>query len=277
MYPTRAPCFRGTFLPYHGILVAQLFIFHISLFTCSTVGYITDNIAKANFNMIGINFTSVDGKGFQLKDITGTGIHGAERTADADQIRIWDPATGTYEMWYYYVDDSHEYDGWYDYLTESKLFEEVHPEGLANGVAAWYLSADGSQGGTASFAGAVDSAKSVTLTLTKGEFNMIANPFPVGFQLNNPEQVTWENAKGAERTADADQVRIWDPATGTYEMWYLYVDDSHEYDGWYDYLTESKLFEDVHPNGLAAGVPCWYLSAAAAGGTFDVTFKTPMK
>ena len=242
------------------------------------VGYITENITKAKFNMIGFNFTSVDGKsGVQLKDMTGTGIHGAEMTGDADQIRIWDPATGTYENWYYYVDDSHEWDGWYDLLTQSKLFEDVHPEGLANGMAAWYLSATGSQGGTASIAGAVDTANSVTLTLTKGKFNMIGNPFPVGLQLNNADQVTWENAKGAEMTGDADQIRIWDSATGTYENWYYYVDDSHEWDGWYDLLTQSKLFEDVHPNGLAAGVPCWYLSAATVGGTFDVTFKTPLK
>ena len=242
------------------------------------VGYITDNITKAKFNMIGFNFTSVDGKsGIQLKDITGTGIHGAEMTGDADQIRIWNPATGTYEVWYYYVDDSHEWDGWYDLDTQMNLFEDVHPEGLMNGSAAWYLSANGSHGGTASIAGAVDAAKSVTLTLTKGKFNMIGNPFPVGFQLNNPDQVTWENAHGAEMTGDADQFRIWDPATGTYEVWYLYVDDSHEWDGWYDLDTQMNLFEDVHPNGLAAGVPAWYLSAAPVGGTFDVTFKTPLR
>ena len=228
--------------------------------------------------MIGINFTSVDGKsGIQLKDITGSGVHGAEMTGDADQIRIWDPATSGYEMWYYYVDDSHEWDGWYDLATQMKMFEEVHPEGLANGSSVWYLSANGSTGGNASIAGAVDSAKSVTLTLTRGNFNQIANPFPVGFQLNNPDQVTWENATGAEMTGDADQIRIWDPTTSGYEMWYLYEDDSHEWDGWYDLATQMKLFEEVHPNGLPAGVPCWYLAAGTLGQTFDVTFKTPLK
>ena len=95
-----------------------------------------------------------------------------------------------------------------------------------------------------------------------------------GIQLKD---ITGSGVHGAEMTGDADQIRIWDPATSGYEMWYYYVDDSHEWDGWYDFLTQSKLFEDVHPNGLAAGIPCWYLSAAAIGGTFDVTFKTPMK
>ena len=247
--------------------------------SANTVGYITDNITKANFNAVGISFTSVDGKGIQLNDITGTGVFGALVPDDADQVRIWDPLTSTYENWYYYVDESdHQWDGWYDLLTQMKLFEEVHPEGLANGSSVWYLSANGSHGGTATMAGAVDTAKSVTLTLTRGNFNQVANPFPVGFQLNNAEQVTWESATGALVPDDADQVRIWDPATSTYENWYLYVDESdHQWDGWYDLLTQMKLFEDVHPNGLAAGVPVWYLAAGTRGQTFDVTFKTPMK
>lgn len=241
------------------------------------VGYITDNITKANFNAIGVSFTSVDGtSGIQLKDLVGTGIFGTDDPFTADQIRIWDPMTSGYEMWYYYVDDSHEWDGWYDLDTQSVLFEDVHPEGLANGSAVWYLSANGSNGGTATMAGAVDTASSVTLTLTRGNFNQVANPFPVGFQLNNGDQVSWENAFGTDDPFTADQIRIWDPATSGYEMWYLYVDDSHEWDGWYDLDTQSILFEEAHPNGLAAGVPCWYLSAAPVGGTFDVTFKTPM-
>ena len=115
--------------------------------SANTVGYITDNIVKAKFNTIGFSFTSVDGKGFQLKDLTGVGIHGALMTDDADQIRIWNPATSGYEMWYYYVDDSHEWDGWYDLDTQMNLFEDVHPKGLAAGVPVWYLS-NAAVGGT---------------------------------------------------------------------------------------------------------------------------------
>ena len=36
--------------------------------SANTVGYITDNLTKGNFNAVAINFTSVDGKGFQLND-----------------------------------------------------------------------------------------------------------------------------------------------------------------------------------------------------------------
>ena len=229
--------------------------------------------------MINFNFTGVDGSGFQLKDLTGAGIFGSTNPDEADQVQIWNPQTSGYENWYYYFDESdHSWDGWYDLITQSSLFEEVHPEGLANGSAAWYLSANGSTGGAASIAGAVDSAKTVTFSMTKGNYNMIGNPYPVGLQLDNADQVTWENACGSTNPDEADQVQIWNPQTSGYENWYYYVDESdHSWDGWYDLITQSSLFEEVHPNGLDAGVPVWYLSKAAIGGTFDVTFKTPMK
>lgn len=228
--------------------------------------------------MIGINFQSVDGSGIQLDSITGAGLYGSTDPDAADQIRIWDPTTGGYEMWYYYVDESdHSYDGWWDLLSQSQMFSEVHPEGLANGSSVWFLSANGSTGGSATIAGAVDSALTVTLTLYKGKFNQIANPYPVGLALDDAAQVDWSNANGSTDPDVADQIRIWDPTTGGYEMWYYYVDESdHSWDGWWDLLSQSQMFEEVHPNGLAAGVPVWYLSNATDSGTFDVTFKSPM-
>ena len=158
------------------------------------------------------------------------------------------------------------------------MFKDVHPEGLANGSSVWFLSSTESSGGGASIAGAVDAAKTVTLTLTKGKFNLFGNPYPVGLQLNNVDQVNWENAFGSEDPEAADQIQIWDAASGTYEKWYYYVCESdHSEDGWWDYLTQTQMFQDVHPTGLNAGVPVWYLSKATDKGTFDVTFKTPMK
>ena len=229
--------------------------------------------------MIAFNFTSVDGKGAQLNDITGTGIYGSTDGYAADQIRIWNPSTSGYEVWFYWFDESdHSWDGWWDFPNAQVEFKDVHPDGLVNGTAAWYLSANESSGGTASFAGAVDTAKSVTMTLTKGNFNMIGNPFPVGFQLNNQDQVTWENAFGSTDGYAADQIRIWNPSTSGYEVWFYWFDESdHSWDGWWDFPNAQVEFQDTHPNGLPAGVPCWYLSAAPLGGTFDVTFKTPLK
>ena len=243
--------------------------------SANTVGYINDNITKGNFNAVGVSFTSVDGKGIQLDSITGAGLYGSTDPEAADQIRIWNPLTSGYEVWYYYVDGSDD-DGWWDYLTQSMRFSDVHPEGLANGTAVWLLSSNDAKGEAATLSGAVDVAKTVTLTLTKGNFNQVANPFPIGLQLNNAEQVDWSNAFGSMDPEAADQIRIWNPLTSGYEVWYLYIDGTDD-DGWWDYLTQSSKFEEVHPNGLDAGVPVWYLAAGTLGQTFDVTFKTPMK
>ena len=270
---------RGTFLPSHSIFPRQLFTFHSSFFTCSTVGYITDNLTKGNFNAVAINFTSVDGKGIQLNDIVGDGLHGAVNGDDADLIQIWNPLTSGYEKWYYYVDESdHTWDGWWDYPNGTTEFSEVHPTGLANGTAVWYLSHKNSTGGSATMSGAVDASKTVTLSLTRGNFNQVANPFPVGLQLNNADQVTWVNAIGNTDGDKADLIQIWNPATSSYEKWYYYVDESdHSWDGWWDYPNGTTEFSETHPNGLPAGTPVWYNAKGILGQTFDVTFKTPMK
>ena len=243
------------------------------------VGYITDNITKAKFNAIGINFTSVDGKGFQLNDIKGEGLYGSTDPYAADLIQIWDPTSSTYEYWYYWYDESdHQYDGWWDFPNGMVEFKDAHPEGLANGTAVWYNSYKESNGGAASLAGAVDSAKSVTLSLTCGKFNQVANPFPVALQLNNSEQVTWENAYGSTDPYDADLIQIWDPSTSTYEYWYYWYDVSdHQYDGWWDFPNGMVEFHTTHPNGLPVGTPVWYNAKGAVGKKFDVTFKTPIK
>ena len=270
---------RGTFLPSHSIFPRQLFTFHSSFFTCSTVGYITDNLTKGNFNAVAINFTSVDGKGFQLNDISGEGLYGSTDGYTADQIKIWNPLTSGYENWFYWFDESdHSWDGWWDFPNAQVEFKDTHPDGLANGTAVWYLSHSNSSGGAAILPGAIDTAKSVTLSLTRGNFNQVANPFPVGLQPNNSEQVTWENATGSTDGYAADQIKIWNPETSGYENWFYWFDESdHSWDGWWDFPNAQVEFQDVHPDGLPAGIPVWYNAAGTFGQKFDVTFKTPLK
>lgn len=162
-----------------------------------------------------------------------------------------------------------------DVLTQTKEFAQIHPEGLSVGSSVWFVS-NTKVGGTATFAGAVSPAADVTLSVTKGNFNLFGSPFPVGLQLNNAAQISWANATGSDRTAKADQVWIWNPLTSDYEKWYLYADSTHKWDGWWDVLTQTKKFEDVHPNGLSAGTPMWYVAQGKLGETFDVKFFSPL-
>lgn len=241
------------------------------------VGYVTEPVTKANFNALGIPFTAVDGKGFQLNSISGDGVYGAEVADNADQIWIWNPLTSDYEKWYYYTDSSHQYDGWWDYGTGTKTFAEVHPTGLEPGSSVWYVSSANSNGGVATFPGAVEGAATYTVTVNQGNFNLFSNPYPVALSLNGT-QVNWGGARSAENADDADQVWIWLPGPSDYSKWYFYSDSTHLYDGWWDFGTGTKLFEDVYPDGLPAGASVWYVAQGTLGAenTFDVTFTNPI-
>ena len=149
---------------------------------------------------------------------------------------------------------------------------------MPNGSAVWYSSYKDSTGGAVNLSGAVDTAKSVTLSITRGNFNQVANPFPVGLQPNNAEQATWEGAIGSTDPYAADLIQIWNPATSGYEKWFYWFDEGdHSWDGWWDFPNAQIEFQDTHPNGLDAGTPVWYNAKGTFGQTFDVTFKTPLK
>lgn len=251
--------------------VAAAFGLKAEIASANIVGYNTDTITATKFNMVSVPFEGTDGKGFKINEcLSGVNLVGAASAAAADLIQIWDAATGAYEDWYYY-DVGDEYTGWWDAITGLKLFEDVYPNGLPAGSAFWYKSAaNASANGSVTISGQVPEAEVVDFEIIKGKFNMVAYPWPMGFKLNDASAASWAGATGAASAAAADLIQIWDAATGAYEDWYYYnVGD--EYTGWWDAITGLKLFEDVYPNGLAAGKPFWY-KAAAGTGSFEINF-----
>lgn len=107
--------------------------------SANIVGYVNEGVTKGNFNALGIPFTSADGTGFQLNSITGDGLYSGGTFSTSDQIWIWNPLTSGYDMWYYYSDSSHAWDGWYDQLTGEIPFETKYPNGLPAGSPVWYV------------------------------------------------------------------------------------------------------------------------------------------
>ena len=250
--------------------VAAAFGLKAEIASANIVGYNTDTITATKFNMVSVPFEGTDGKGFKLNEcLSGVNLTGTGDSATADQIQIWDAATGAYENWYYYnVGD--EWTGWWDAGTGMSMFEDVYPNGLPAGSAFWYKSAAAAtQNGSMTVAGQVLDADAADVEILKGKFNMVAYPWPMGFKLNDANAVSWANATGTGDSATADQIQIWDAATGAYDNWYYYnVGD--EWTGWWDAGTGMSMFEDVYPNGLAAGKPFWY--KAVGTGTFDLAF-----
>ena len=239
--------------------------------SANVVGYNTDTITAKKFNMVSVPFEGTDGDGFKLDFcLSGVDLTGTADYSTADQIQFWDAATGAYENWYYY-EAGDAYTGWWDVNTQMKMFEDQYPNGLPAGSAFWYKSAAGaSKNGTVVVAGQVPNAASVDVEILNGKFNMVAYPYPVAFKLNDSKQVSWATANGTADYSTADQIQIWDAATGAYENWYYY-EAGDAYTGWWDVNTQMKMFEDVYSTGLPVGKPFWY-KAAAGTGSFDITF-----
>ena len=239
------------------------------------VGYNAMPIVADGYNMFSVPFEGVgDNTGWKLNEcLSGVNLTGAESDADADWVMLWNPVTSIYENYFYYVEPTHEYDGWWDVATGNMMFEDNYPNGLPAGSSFWYLAKAATTGATATFAGQVPAAETVAQTVNRGSYNLFACPYPINLKLNDATQVSWGDAIGAEVDAEADWIMLWNPTTSVYENYFYYVEPTHEYDGWWDVATGNMMFEDNYPNGLEVGQPFWYLAKGTAGETFTVTFK----
>ena len=242
----------------------------------TTVGYNTDTLVKGKFNLISLPFAGVDGNNSTLAKAMSGSWNGGETSDDGDQIQVWNPSTTGYTVYYYYTDDSHEWDGWYDAAGVNYFDDcEENAGGLEPGWTAWYLSR-GTTSPTVTMSGAIASEDDVSITVYGGGFSLIANPFPVALQPNDKKQVNWGAIHSGETSDDGDQIQLWNASTTGYTVYYYYEDDSHEWDGWYD-AAGVNYFEDVEPDGIPAGQPFWYLSRDAKGTNHTVKFLNPTK
>jgi hypothetical protein len=129
----------------------------------------------------------------------------------------------------------------------------------------WYLAANNDSNVKITFAGAVESDADVTYNLTRGNYNMIANPFPVAFDPNDTTKVEWTGVVEGEDFAGTDNILVWNPATSGYTFHYFYAGE-----GWTD-DSGNGYFADDYPDGLPAGSAMWYL-ATQGDGNLSVKF-----
>jgi len=244
--------------------------------SANIVGYNSDTLAKGKYNLISLPFSAVDGGNSTLKAAMSGSWFGGDTAEEGDVLRVWNAATESYTIYYYYTDSSHEYDGWYD-ESGSFYFDECveNAGGLEPGWTAWYLSR-GTSNPTVTMSGAVASEDDISFTIYGGSYTMVANPFPVAFQPNTKTQVNWGNIHPGDTSEDGDVIRIWNAANESYAIYYYWADSTHEYDGWYD-ESGSFYFEDVVPEGIPAGQAFWYLSRDAKGTNHTVKFFNPTK
>ncbi len=220
--------------------------------------------------MLSVPFGQTGGKGFSLnKNLTIKNATAGWPASAADQILIWNPTTSGYETFYLYEGDATLPKGWYSAAGAEPSFDDVYKDGLPEGSAFWYLAKDSSAQAEVCASGEVNLAALATFNLVKGNFNMIANPYPQSFSLNKNMEL--ENATAGWPASAADQILIWNPTTSGYETFYLYEGDATLPKGWYSAAGAEPSFDDVYKDGLPAGTAFWYL-AHQGEGTVKVTF-----
>ena len=280
-------------LMFAAVALAAGVVMADGIVSSSVVGYNSTTLVKGKYNFIALPFSAVSGGNSKLADaMSGSGWYGNDDAGQADNLLVYNPVTTEYKTYYWWEDDTHLYDGWY-YSDGVTFFDDCdwNADGLECGWAAWYLSRSAAPSApSVTFSGAVEPADDVKITIYGGCYNMIANPFPTAFQPNADQPwwtgsatklCDWNSPVAHDDAAQADNILMWDAATGTYITYYYWEDSSHKYDGWYSSNGVNYFEEDPNrpasANGIQGGEVFWYLSRAAKGTNRTITFYNPTK
>jgi hypothetical protein len=240
-----------------------------ALESSNTVGYEKTTLKSGEFNMVAGSFLGLGGTGWKLNvNFTGTNLKGSSDPNVADQILVWNAQTGGYTTYFWF--DTGTGFQWANAETYGP-FEDDYPTGAPVGLAFWFLALPRTGlelDPSVNFAGEVPVAATYTFNLKKGEFNMIANPYPTALKLNNTAQMEVVNAVGSSDPNMADQILVWNAQTGGYTT-YFWFDTGTGFQ-WANAETYGP-FEDDYVNGKT-GFNAWYLALAGTG-TVDLTFK----
>ena len=210
-----------------------------------------------------VQFGNVGTGTFSLNDIKTDNMTAAEISEEADLVQFWNPATSSYEAYYLYTGPDAD-DGWYNFETD-EAFDVDYPTGKPTGTAFWYI-ARGTGTGTGVTSGEVESVNDVTITITKGNYNLVASAYPTTLDLN---AMVCTGLTAAEISEEADLIKFWNPTTSSYEAYYSYAGPDAD-DGWYNFETD-EAFANDYPAGKPAGTAFWYIARGTGTGTITFT------
>ena len=247
--------------------------------SANIVGYMGETLNPAKFNMISIPFNTVDGKGIDLNNENDIKIENHSETGDVgdegtDFIQVWRSEFSGYDNFYYYADET----AWCAADGTDTPFIECpgYENGFPAGSTAWYLAnADWVRPGDLKItvSGAVATEDDTTYTLNGAKYNMVANPYPVAIDFNNPEQVVITNHSETGDVGDegTDFIQVWHPEFSGYDNFYYYADEEKwcAADGSDTPFIECEGYED----GLPAGKAFWYLANGDWDRAGDLTIK----
>ena len=235
--------------------------------SANTVGFQTSNYTAGKYNMLNIGFEGTDGEGFKPNGgLTGSFNAGASY-AVADHIEVYNPVTEGYD--YYWLRSSSGL--WVQQNARTVPIEDDFPTGIPAGTSVWILS-QGEENPVATQAGAVLTQDDASCEVAAGHYNMFCNPYPVAWNPNDKDVVSWEGANAGASYAVADHIETYKAETEGYEYFWLRSATGL----WVEQNARSVPYEDNNPPlDAATGNGLWYLSQGEEN--FDVVFQSPIK
>ena len=192
--------------------------------SANIVGYNTIEVESGKWYLLAPQFEDVSNAGQAtidlLKTLKATGLVAQTyaNRASASQIQVYNPQTMGYSYWYYCKSGSG--DAAVSQWRSSPAVPASFPVNVGCGI--WLRVGDvESTGATITFNGQVKTADSFTINVggDNGEWNIIANPYPVPLTLNMLTTAGLTAQTYANRV-NASQIQVYNPATEGYTYWY---------------------------------------------------------
>ena len=249
--------------------------------SANVVGYNTTTVAADQFYMIGVQLADV-GSTIETADFNtflsttctpGTYGDGSDGwKASAPMIQVLQP-NGKFYDFYYYINDADDgagnytATGWVD--SEGFNIDSSAAQTLSKGF--WFKSVTG---GTLTCAGQVSAIGSFGREVPGGQFEIVANPYPVALNLNAPVSSgfvpgTYGDGSG-DWKANSPMIQVLQD-NGKFYDFYYYINDADDGTGNY-VATEWVDSEGFNLTGtqVPAGQAFWIMSASAGTFTFDL-------
>lgn len=183
--------------------------------SANVVGYVsTANVQAGKFYLIAQHFQTCSGATVDLQDfITSSDMQGGTDDDNSPNIKLW--AGNGYDDYYFYAEDLFGNENCWG--MDTMIADDVSVD-LAKGA---FLKTKNNCSITV--AGKVASADSINVPLTAKSFNLIANPYPVAFDING-NKVAWADALiGGTDDSDSPNLKLW--AGNGYDDYYFYSED----------------------------------------------------
>ena len=183
--------------------------------SANVVGYVsTANIQAGKFYLIAQHFQDTTGGSVDLQNfITSSDMQGGTDDDNSPNLKLWDGVG--YDDYYFYSEDLFGNENCWGLGT---LMADAVPVNLAKGA---FLKTINNC--TISVAGQVASADSMNVPLSANVFNLIANPYPIAFDING-NKVAWADALiGGTDDDNSPNMKIWDGVG--YDDYYFYSED----------------------------------------------------